>query len=254
MPLIFPTVAVEGVPSMRFLPADDHRYDHITFAEAGEAFALDLPGGLEFGAIVSRSKGGPDIQDWNRPINEQRQRRGTSKLSSLNTHSSHSTYEGGMLLDYDSDDDSRRSEDESDVGRGRKRNSSMATIDTINKRPRLPTREPDVMDFNPIELDILGDPLLEDISDDPMQAPMDDLNAEPPSPGKEREGSHEWVNRKVPCSPIVRPTLLWEGALRLPSVLGSGAVTLRATGTNRRKQETMRRQQQRQSSACELTR
>lgn len=46
----------------------------------------------------------------------------------------------------------------------------MVTFNTITKRPRLPTREPEVVDFDPIDLDILGDPFLGDLGDNAMQS------------------------------------------------------------------------------------
>lgn len=88
-------------------------------------------------------------------------------------------------MDYATDDvDETESEDEGNVGRRRKRNSSVATFDTITKRPRLPTREPEAMDFAPIELDILGDPLLEDNAEGAMQPGAEDHDVELPDLGE----------------------------------------------------------------------
>lgn len=184
---------------LRAVPLAYCRYDHITFTEADELFDFNFAGGLEFGAIVSSHYpwSNTDIsQDWNRPINEQRKRRGTSKLSSLQqTQSSHSvSHQGGDFIGYGSDDDEEASQDGSNVGRGRKRNSSVATMDTINKRPRLPTREPEIMDFAPIELDILGDlgdPLLDDITHDPLQQTTDILDVDLPLPAEGNPSSYE---------------------------------------------------------------
>lgn len=63
-------------------------------------------------------------------------------------------------------------------------------MDTINKRPRLPTREPEIMDFAPIELDILGDPLLDDIVNDPLQT-LDDFEIDLPVTGNGGPSSFE---------------------------------------------------------------
>lgn len=94
-------------------------------------------------------------------------------------------------MDYGSEEEEVESEDGSNVGRGRKRNSSVATMDTVNKRPRLPTREPEIMDFAPIDLDILGDPLLDDVAADPVQPEAEDDEIDLPFPDFEESSSYE---------------------------------------------------------------
>lgn len=69
-------------------------------------------------------------------------------------------------------------------------------MDTINKRPRLPTREPEIMDFAPIELDILGDlgdPFLDDITHDPLQQTTDNLDVDLPLPAEGNPNPYEWA-------------------------------------------------------------
>lgn len=150
---------------------------------------------MEFCAIVSAcGYSYTNGQDWNKPINEQRKRRGTSKLSSLQQtqYSPSASLQGGDLIDDGWEDDAEASEDGSNVGRGRKRNSSVATMDTINKRPRLPTREPEIMDFAPIDLDILGDPLLlDDSANDSLQQTTDNLEINLPLPDNGGPSSYE---------------------------------------------------------------